>query len=369
MQLVGLDKSFETVVGNLPYINLQWQRAYYTPGEFTVQIQAKDYHPGLAYLYTTARPEVGMVQKVAYKNRAKGHFVELSGFFLEKMLDDKVTWPTFYCNGNIETEVLRMVAQYKADIPHLVVDAAKGLGANTEWQDTGTGLAATAAARLQEQQLACRCSYSPQDGAVHFSVWQGKNRTQNQSANSFAVFSDEFANIGDVEIVTDDSNFKNYAVVSGRGAGDERITAIADGSGGAYRRQVWVDSRNSRFDAGEQTLAQYQAGLRADGFNTLTTKYYVLENTRISLTTALGLGGGTGGLDSPLPHTMGGGRQALAYMQDYDLGDLCDVVVAEAGISIQARIIGVREVIKHNRHGIDLELGEAVLTRTEKARL
>ena len=57
------------------------------------------------------------------------------------------------------------------------------------------------------------------------------------------------------------------------------------------------------------------------------------------------------------------------YRQDWDLGDKVDVIVADAGISMEARIVTVREVHKENNTTITIELGNKKLTTLKKARL
>lgn len=364
MEILALNANFENL-GALEYINLMWERSYYSYGTFLVQIRASDYDPRMTYIYCKDRPETGMIQKVRYSSQINGRFVELSGFFIKKMLDDKVAWPTFFANGNIETEIRRLISTYKADISRLTLGPVAGLGSSGTWQDTGGGLGEICCERLQAQQLAYQCQFNDQDGLVYFSVWQGKDRTQTQSENAYAVFSDEFQNLGNVEIVTDDSNLKNYAYVAGEGQSEERIVVASDNSGGGYKRQVWIDSRHSRFNPDEQTLAQYRADLRQDGFDDLANKFYKVENAQIGLFTAVSLAQ----THVRLQPIISSDEKALVYMRDYDLGDKCETLIHEMGLDIQARIILVQEVVKSNQHIVNLELGDTILTRTEKARI
>jgi hypothetical protein len=248
---------------------------------------------------------------------------------------------------------------YKGNVP-IILGPVAGLGDDVEFQATGKELGMECYKRLQAQGLSYRCAYNKDDDKIYFSIWQGKDRTQGQSQNSFATFSSEFGNLGKVEVTIDKSNYKNFAVVGGEGEGDNRYYEQADASGGGYLRKVLIDSRNARFDPTEQTQAQYRADLRQDGFDGLKNDYYIIENAKITaagtaaaIYAASGVGAGT----------------SLIYMEDYDLGDLCDVVLSDIGIEIAARIINVHEVIKRKQHLIEIEFGEAILTRTEKARL
>ena len=108
MQLLALDAGFQPVA-YLPYLNLQWQREYYSPGKFSVQLAAENYDTRMAYLYTPDRPEMGIIQKPELSETVKGRFVQLSGFFLERLLDDKVVYPTYYATGAMDAAVLQMI--------------------------------------------------------------------------------------------------------------------------------------------------------------------------------------------------------------------------------------------------------------------
>ena len=59
----------------------------------------------------------------------------------------------------------------------------------------------------------------------------------------------------------------------------------------------------------------------------------------------------------------------FVYREDWDLGDLVDVIIAEIGMAIQARIVTVREVFKQNNHTVEIELGDKKLTQLQKARM
>lgn len=344
MQLLSLDKEFRPLAYLHP-INVQWNREYYQAGDFSVQILAKDYLPQMAYLYTPERPEMGILQKVELSSTIKGRFIQLSGFFLETILNDKIVYPTYYASGPVDTAVSQMVSTYKGDIPLLEVIPQSGRATATSWQETGGMLADVAYTQLQTQQMSFHCSYDYQKNRITFSTWQGLDRTQDQSANNFVVFSDGFRNLSSVKASLDSSNYKNYAVVGGQGEGAQRKIAYADRSDGGYKRQVFVDAKNERWDEEKQTESQYLEGLRQKGFEKLLD-YQDTKNIEVDVT-----------------------EQTFRYLEDFDLGDKVDVIVREIGVSMQARVISVHEVFKQNTHTVTVELGDKVMSLLQKARL
>lgn len=62
MQLAFMDAEFN-IIRYFKYINLQWFRRYYEPGEFSVQLPASEYEASAVYIFTKDRPELGLVQK------------------------------------------------------------------------------------------------------------------------------------------------------------------------------------------------------------------------------------------------------------------------------------------------------------------
>lgn len=344
MQLLSLDKEFRPI-SYLHPVNLQWNREYYQAGDFSVQILAQDYLPDMYYLYTPERPEMGIIQKVELSSTIKGRFIQLSGFFLEAILNDKIVYPTYYASGPIDTAVSQMISTYKGDIPLLKVAPSEGKGTVTSWQETGGMLGDVAYTQLQTQQMSARCSYDYQSNKITFFTWQGFDRTQDQSVNNFVVFSDGFRNLASVKASLDSSNYKNYAVVGGQGEGTERKIAYADLSEGSYKRQVFVDAKNERWDEEKQTESQYLEGLRQKGFEKLLD-YQNTQNIEVDVT-----------------------NQTFQYLEDFDLGDKVDVIVKELGLSMQARIVSVHEVFKQNTHTVTIELGDKVMSLLQKARL
>lgn len=345
MQLLALDSGFQPV-SYLPYFNLQWDREYYEIGQFSVQIAAAAYKSEMAYLYTPDRPETGIIQKVELTETIKGRFVQLSGYFLEAILNDKVVYPTYYANGSIPATVVAMLRQYKDDIPLLTVaDAPASRADETSWQETGGQLADVAYTKLQTVQHSLRCRYDYQANTITAQVWQGLDRTQEQTENPFVTFSDGFGNLTEVDASSDRSNYKNYAIVTGQDQAENRKVAYADLSDGGYKRVLYVDARSERWDPEKQTEAEYLAGLQQKGLDELLD-YAVVNNVDIQAAAS-----------------------GFEYLEDWDLGDLVDVIVEDIGLAMQARIVTVREVFKQNNHTVEIELGDKKLTQLQKARM
>lgn len=349
MNLALMDKDFN-IVKYISFINLQWIRRYYEPGEFNVQLPASEYDSSAVYLFTKDRPEVGLIQKRQYADGYDGKVMQLSGYFYEYKLNDKITYPRFNASGNIETVARTIISTYKEDIPILQLGKANDplLGSSITKESTGDGLATVIYELLQTQELSIRCLYDYVNNSMSAVVWQGKDRTQDQDVNSFVVFSEGFRNMQNEEIIIDNSNFKNYAVVIGNGRYEEgnQIEVIVDlrSNKNVYAQKLYVDQTGQTYDETKQTLDEFKEQLRQAGIEELA-KY--TDITSVSFDTI---------------------DRGLTYMKDYDLGDKCDVVLDSIGESYTVRIIEVTEVFKENKHTISLQFGNKVPTVYSKAR-
>ena len=68
-------------------------------------------------------------------------------------------------------------------------------------------------AALQKQELSQRITFDYDTETLLYRVWQGLDRTQSQSTNTYAAFAQNFGNIDDLTLTMDTSDMKNYAVV------------------------------------------------------------------------------------------------------------------------------------------------------------
>lgn len=349
MNLAFLDENFQ-LIKYFKAINLQWIRRYYEPGEFSVQLPVAEYVDGAAYVFADERPELGIAQKREYADGYDGDVIQVSGYFYEYKLNDKITYPRYQGYGNIEKVAQEIVKTYKEDIPLLCLGGLNDppLGISITKQSTGDGLATVLYGMLKTQELSFRCSYNYEENKIFFSVWQGKDRTQDQRVNSFATFSEGMRNVQNEEIVIDSSNFKNYGVVIGNGKYEDgqQIEVIVDLRSGPdiYAQKLYIDKTNMTFDSTKQTLGEFREQLRQAGMEEMA-KYNDITSVKFDV------------ID-----------KGLTYMESYDLGDKCDAILDSVSQAYMVRITEAHEVFKDSKHRVTLQFGEKVPTVYNKAR-
>lgn len=335
MNIYALDSNFQLVATGIPYLNLQWNRKYYEPGDFQLQISKSLYDPTWAYLGTNDRPELGMIQKMSLGSDGDD-FVLLSGFFCEKMLDDKTCYPRYVGDAaKTETAVRNIFAKYKDDLPIVLASANSTLlGDRTQSDFSDDQLGEKLYSILQSRELSLKVEYDYIANKLLLGVWSGIDRTQAQETNSFYTFSTEFGNISSKEVDIDESDFKNYGIVPCNANDDnvEQNTYYVDLSNGGYKYETVIDMRSAKPEEG-QSMADFKASVEQEALEKLLS-YQIVEDVNIKAVSDDG------------------------YITDYDLGDKVDVVLADIGISLETRIIEVNEVFKaEGGHTITVGLG------------
>lgn len=345
MEIRCLNNNFELVgKAKLSYFDLAWDRKYYESGQFSVQIKKNDYSTDMSYVFTSERPELGVIEGVHYSDET--NTVVLSGFFYERKLSDKIIYPTFFKSDTRAGYVAAAVAQFKDDIPKLQVAPYADDGEVVEKQVTGSNLEEMAHSTLRVEEKSYRCKYDFENDIVSFEIYQGKNRTQGQYENNFVTFSKGFRNLKNVSSKEDSSNFKNCFIVGGSGEGSERVYVTVDLSEGGYKRQLFIDCRDEQYTPDSQTLEQYKGILRQRAMEK-ARDYVDIHNITFDVDA----------------------NKGAVYLKDYDIGDKCDIIIDDIQKSYEARIIEILETWSSGKHQVMLTFGEKIPTPYEKARL
>ncbi len=342
MNLVFLDEHF-IPVKTVDYINLQWNRRYYECGQFSIQMLAKDYDKSFWYAYRASQCELGIVQKTEYTTKENGEFIQISGFFLEYMLNNDILYPTFRFQGDLNDCIRSILTTYCSQIPQFKVGVIQLPNTTITIQQTGEEAGKQIYSMLQKYEYSYRLSYDYVSNTILFDTWQGIDRTTALApilGNEPAVFSQAWGGLKNLSVVQDESNYKNYAVIAGSGEGEKRQHVILDNTRGEPARKVYIDARDLQ-QSDDMTQKEYWDTLAQRGAEKLND-YAKITNIAFEAT------------------------GSLQYQKDFDLGDKCDLVISGTGMEYESRIIGVDEVIKENRTEINLLFGDKIPKRYRK---
>lgn len=248
--------------------------------------------------------------------------------------------------GTREEFVTAAVEAYRGDIPKLTVGSCTHQGEQIRKQELGANLEEMARSTLQVEEKAYRCVYHFERDQVEFQIYQGKDRTQGQTENNFVTFSRGFRNLNKVRAESDDSAYRNYFVVGGQGEGADRIMAELDLSGGGYRRELFIDGSGKSYQPEKQSLEEYQGVLIQLALEK-AEKYVSIQNVEFDTVAEAG----------------------ARYLEDYDLGDKCDIILDQPQVSYEARIIEILETWNGGEHQVTLIFGDKIPTLYERARI
>lgn len=331
IDLMGLDENFE-LVSYLPFINLQWNRRYYEVGNFTVQLRAADYDGRVKYVYAPQRPELGMVERTETQQNVNGHFVLLSGRFFENVLNWRIAFPNFDKTYTLSALADRMIRHSyyqnrKYDIQLAPTFPDKSVEVKWVNDPIGDCMYET----LKTIEMSQSILFDPDKLTLTYHVWQGKDRTQSQSENAYALFSDESRHVKTFKYIEDWRDFRNVCMIL-YGSQPSRYDRYLPGW--EEQGERWMLMNASDEDSEANRIQQADEELQ---------KRPIVREAEIEVL-----------------------QKDFFYMQDYDLGDKCDIVNHMYGKSFEARLISANEVWKQGKHEVTLGFGEQLQTAYQK---
>ena len=202
MNLIILDQNFDTLGVVSVFNTLIWDRRYYASGLFELHTPAEFFtlmNTG-RYLYRNDRDELGVIREVNFARDAKGaRTAYCKGYFSEELLNGRVLNTQISLTGTPEVIGRKMVDRYvinptDADrkIPQVKLGELRGIGTSVTVTATGDNLGDKLYEIEKTQELSHRLRYDYLNNDLIFEVWKGKDRTDDQTKNSWAIFSDSF---------------------------------------------------------------------------------------------------------------------------------------------------------------------------------
>lgn len=328
----------------VPYVNLQWNRRYYDFGQFEIQMPIDCYEDGWSFVACRelARPEVGVVQKVAYSNGGGERLVSISGFFAEKMLDGVICAPRFVADKKTTGATVKALCErYRVDEKKGIrFFSGEELGGRTQSDFLGDKLGTKLYSILETRELSYSVGLTEfvahEPLALGLRVWQGVDRTAGQSENPRAFFSTDWGNLTSESYTRDTSAYANVCIVS---AEDEALQFEVDLSGGGERFETFLDKGSSKPSDG-QSEEDFKAALEQEALEKLAACVISIDADANVLD---------------------------GYLDTYDLGDIASFAFEDIGLMFDARIVEVSEVFKPEGHTISLSFGTKRISNLERA--
>ena len=303
---------------------------------------------------------MGEITQINFINQRGYKAINISGFFLENWLNKRVVYRKGTSNivggpewmnqeGKSEDVAYTYFNAFKdvsisqsGDTVDCILGIESGQslsrGKISNHERCGEKLGSKIYSILKPSEMSYRILYDFEENKKVFSVWSGYDRTQDQSENNPVTFSTRYGNIKNPNILIETTNYCNSCIIDN------------ENNGAVYERALL----NKAAEDDEYIFSYVKSSVNKNDYDSDTDFYSALDaegktdlNERVKL------------INVEFDAMEG----SYDYMEDFDLGDKCNIEIPEVDISADAVLIGCYEVIKKGNHSLTLEFGEPVLRR------
>ena len=297
------------------YTSLRWRRQYWTAGEVELHLPATKENLAAIKAGVILR-RVGYTEPARIMGiKTKGGEITANARMLEIYFSMAYVIGTKSFTGTPAEILCQLAEDARESVPELVVDKTalpSGAEITIQLDFKNTLKAMTAVAKAYG--LGFRLLFS-ENQKFTFQVYEGTDRSADQTDNNIVYFTDEFQNFIDPEYSFDESDYCNVAYARGS---DGKVACI-DRSNGGRKRVCFVDASSITPD--DKTEAAYLNELKTQCgwglFDHIKTKSFT--GTAVNI-------------------------ENFAYMQDWDLGDIVTTGDSSIGITMNERVTEVEEV-------------------------
>lgn len=297
MNIHVLDQSFNFIGLIDDYVSAIWRPAYYDVGDFELYLNAsakalkllhKDYYLVRdSDIVADSEGNITYNKVMIIKNFKlttdveRGDFLTVTGKELKHLLSQRIVWSQTNLTGTAENAVRQLVTENAISptdsnrvIPTLTLGANAGLNDTIKKQVTGNQLDQTIVDICKAYNYGWEVFIH--NSALVFNIYQGVDRSFNQTDRAYVVFSEDFDNILNSSYELKSNEYANVTLIGGEGEGVNRIyTTVGNDKSGLDRFELFTDARDlsqNKDSEDEITLETYLALLEERGHENLASK-------------------------------------------------------------------------------------------------
>ena len=262
MQLLILDTQLRAVAYLDTFGSLIWTERYWECGDFEIFTPASKKALDLLrqdyYIWSRDSDHTMIIEEIQLTSNVEdGDELIVTGRSLESILGRRIVWSQTVLSGNFQDEIEKLlneniispvISDRRIDnfiferstdpqITSLTIDA----------QFTGDDLYEVVCSLCKSKNVGFSIKLT-EDGLFKFKLYAGQDRSYDQIANPYVVFSSKFDNIINSNYLESKKAFKTVTLVAGEGEGSNRKTVsvpIESGAGsGLDRREMFTDARD-----------------------------------------------------------------------------------------------------------------------------
>ena len=328
---IVMNSQFERLAVIDDYISFIWTTRYYTCGDFELCVDVNETNAELFkegyYIIRDDDENAGIIEDInIQKTEDNQELLIISGRFLASIIGRRIIAQQTIVSGTVSNCVNQLLTDAIVNpsiaarkISNFIL-GTYSISQTMQAQYTGNNLLEQISEICQTYGIGFKVIFND-DNQFVFSLFEGTDHSYDQSVNPYIVFSDEYDNLISSEYEENYQNIVTDVLVAGEGEGLDRRTlwVTKDGLTGLDRYEMYKDQRNLQSNDGEITDEEYDAQMREEGLESITT-----------ITTAF-----TG--------TVYFGN--LEWKQDVNIGDICVIENKKWGIYINSRLVEVIESV------------------------
>ena len=285
MELLVLNTNFEAlgIIDN--YESLIWTDRYDAYGDFELYVSVtpnllnllkEDY-----YLWLKESEHIMIIESISITSDAEnGNDLVITGRSLESILERRIVWGQKVLTGNLQSAIQTLLTEAiispsitDRKIDNFIFESSTDtriINLLVDVQVTGDDLHSVIQTLCKINYIGFKIRLNDLNQFV-FSLYMGKDRSYNQTINSYVIFSPNFENIANSNYYRSKTDFKNVTLVGGEDEGIYRKTVTVGSGSGLNRRELFTDARDisSDVEGGTLTESEYASKLTARGYEKL----------------------------------------------------------------------------------------------------
>ena len=254
-----LDRNLRVLYAVDRFISFIWTERYWDYGDFEIEVPLTKENMDIFQIDRyVAIPDSEKLMIIETLTKQRDENAErtliVSGRSLESILDRRLVWGQKNIDGSIQTSIQTLLnenvispSDANRKIDNIMFEASEDqtiLSKTVTVQLYYDNLLDSIVSILQKAGFGFKLVPNL-EGKFVFSIFNGADRTYDQTSYPYVIFSTAYGNLLDNSFVTSKQNYKTFAVVAGEGTGNNRTTTtynIKDTLTGLDRRELFVDA-------------------------------------------------------------------------------------------------------------------------------
>ena len=346
MNLYVLSPKYNKVAYLDSYRSLEWCERYNESGDFVLCVAATpETMQTIKKRMILQREDTGgicFVEDVEVVQSQEDSLLTAKGRTADSVLNRRIIWTQTVSKSSETAEdfIRRLITENvispaiaERQIPDVTLGERQGFTDVISMQITGDNLLTAISNICKIYNYGFRITLTD-DKKLEFNLYRGADRSYNQSNLPYVIFSDTFDNLIETEYLTNETNYKNVALIGGEGEGTARRYQTIGESAGLDRYELFVDAKDISSNEGEIIEDDYNKLLQERGKEKLSECETVEEYNGL--------------IDTANTYT---------YRKDYELGDIVQIE-NKLGIQATPQITAVLESENENGYKIVPTFGD-----------